>query len=1056
MTSSGRKTRRSAPVEKSTSPGRRITRSLTSEMGIRDPIEALGLIDGEPKRKWLDFTRRRSLAANRNAAAVAEVDSDPLEEVDSPRVRRKEIRRSRRAKRIKYHTLNVALIGDAIHRGQENFWSRVPHVRGSHSKKASLSTRAKDTISKKVEEEKEVGEEEENEEEEDDEEGEKEYEATSSSESSASEEESRTYNLRENRPAIQRYENEFGSRPNNSASTTIINSPAWRQNRRHHRARVLQNDSTTSSSSESDSEAKFSRRKKKSLARARRHVLPMNLTRADVTKKSLLRERVRVGSSLADIDPMAIDATCTFESVGGLARHVESLKEMLFFPLLYPDLYGKLGVTAPRGVLFHGPPGTGKTLVARALANECSKGERKVSFFMRKGADCLSKWFGESERQLRLLFDQAYKLRPSIIFFDEIDGLAPVRSSRQDQIHNSIVSTLLALMDGLDSRGDVIVIGATNRIDSIDPALRRPGRFDRELVFPLPADKAREQILKICTKSWVPPLSTDVLSDLVAQTSSYTGADLMALCSKAAMCALRRTYPQVYATTNKLAIDVDKVRVGEEDLCRALASFTPSCRRNNASPGKRLAPFLRPLLDSELEDLFDTAQRLLPGYQSLSNVLTTTSICDLDASSASTASNPAILIIGEVTHLGPGLIQMLEGLACFSLDIDSVLGRTVRSPEEACVEIIREAEKRTPCILYVPDVTSLWAAVTSSFHLTFLSLMRRMSTSILTVVTSLTPFDSLPEELRSVFRREMKTVVKVITSTGARKRRSFFEDLFLTYPLKEPAQQTKVPAHPSIPIVDTKRELSEKEKRRLEKERESTLRELRIFLRDLTNRLLADRKFTRFAKPVDKEDAPDYFEVIQNPMNLSMIMKKVDQGGYATPKQWLNDITLIRDNCFEYNPEDEVGCALRHRAASMHDIAYSWVSRELDSDFEALCEELEEGQKEKETTEEDCETLAVVPGTETTDFDMSGFELHEDNDAENRSLVVDHDALERLLALVVLTTFDWNVRELEQAYSQLNSLVIRHKDCWDKTNLIKEMSDCVHGLESGSVTATTT
>ena len=153
------------------------------------------------------------------------------------------------------------------------------------------------------------------------------------------------------------------------------------------------------------------------------------------------------------------------------------------------------------------------------------------------------------------------------------------------------------------------------------------------------------------------------------------------------MCALRRTYPQVYATTNKLAIDVDKVRVGEEDLCRALASFTPSCRRNNASPGKRLAPFLRPLLDSELEDLFDTAQRLLPGYQSLSNVLTTTSICDLDASSASTASNPAILIIGEVTHLGPGLIQMLEGLACFSLDIDSVLGRTVRSPEEACVEV---------------------------------------------------------------------------------------------------------------------------------------------------------------------------------------------------------------------------------------------------------------------------------------------------------------------------------------------------------------------------------
>lgn len=133
--------------------------------------------------------------------------------------------------------------------------------------------------------------------------------------------------------------------------------------------------------------------------------------------------------------------------------------------------------------------GTGKTLIARALANECSQGERKVAFFMRKGADCLSKWIGESERQLRLLFEQAYQMRPSIIFFDEIDGLAPVRSSKQDQIHASIVSTLLALLDGLDDRGEIIVIGATNRIDAIDPALRRPGRFDRELYFPLPGRK---------------------------------------------------------------------------------------------------------------------------------------------------------------------------------------------------------------------------------------------------------------------------------------------------------------------------------------------------------------------------------------------------------------------------------------------------------------------------------------------------------------------------------------------------------------------------------------
>lgn len=191
---------------------------------------------------------------------------------------------------------------------------------------------------------------------------------------------------------------------------------------------------------------------------------------------------------LADVDPMQVDSGVNFESIGGLDVHIDSLKEMVVLPLLYPDLFKRFKVQPPRGhraflawlssilmrcvgVLFFGPPGTGKTLTARALANACTANGQKVTFFMRKGADCLSKWVGEAERQLRLLFKEAYDKRPSIIFFDEIDGLAPVRSSRQDQIHSSIVSTLLALMDGLDDRGQVIVIGATNRIGTLGPAL---------------------------------------------------------------------------------------------------------------------------------------------------------------------------------------------------------------------------------------------------------------------------------------------------------------------------------------------------------------------------------------------------------------------------------------------------------------------------------------------------------------------------------------------------------------------------------------------------------
>jgi hypothetical protein len=193
------------------------------------------------------------------------------------------------------------------------------------------------------------------------------------------------------------------------------------------------------------------------------------------------------GAKLADVQPLKVDGTVGWDQVGGLGAHVEALKEMVLIPLLYPEIFEQLGVTPPRGVLFHGPPGTGKTLVARALASTCSSAGRPVAFFMRKGADVLSKWVGEAEKQLRLLFDEATRLQPAIIFFDELDGLAPVRSSKQDYIHASIVSTLLALMDGLDSRGQVLLIGATNRIDALDSALRRPGRFDRELQISLPS-----------------------------------------------------------------------------------------------------------------------------------------------------------------------------------------------------------------------------------------------------------------------------------------------------------------------------------------------------------------------------------------------------------------------------------------------------------------------------------------------------------------------------------------------------------------------------------------
>ena len=293
-----------------------------------------------------------------------------------------------------------------------------------------------------------------------------------------------------------------------------------RGSRNHHRHRHSSSsrrhyDSSSESSSSSASRGKKSRRRSyssdddtgfnnyenKRVDKERDSIQPINFLEkslgGSVKDKASARDLLR-----ADVMPVAVDSKIGFDSVGGLEKHIHSLKEMVVLPLLYPDVFERFDTQPPRGVLFVGPPGTGKTLTARALANSLSTGTtggQKVSFFMRKGADCLSKWVGEGERQLRLLFEQAKRNQPSIIFFDEIDGLAPVRSVKQDQIHASIVSTLLALMDGLDSRGQVVVIGATNRPDAIDAALRRPGRFDRELLFSLPDAKARSAILDIHT-----------------------------------------------------------------------------------------------------------------------------------------------------------------------------------------------------------------------------------------------------------------------------------------------------------------------------------------------------------------------------------------------------------------------------------------------------------------------------------------------------------------------------------------------------------------------------
>eukprot|EP00941_MAST-03F_sp_MAST-3F-sp1_P000884 g884.t1 len=382
-------------------------------------------------------------------------------------------------------------------------------------------------------------------------------------------------------------------------------SSSRRRNKKRKRRRHFDSSSESSSSSSdsdfrtcSDSdENDFQRNEKRRKGRELNAIQPI----FGNASLKLLDKQMRRDIQKADALPLDVDHTVDWSKVGGLDGHITALKEMVMLPLLYPEIFERFQIKAPRGVIFHGPPGTGKTLTARALANSCSIGERRVAFFMRKGADCLSKWVGEAERQLRLLFDQARRHQPSIIFFDEIDGLAPVRSAKQEQIHASIVSTLLALMDGLDDRGQVIVIGATNRIDHIDPALRRPGRFDRELKFSLPNLQARRKILDIHTSAWNPCLSVEFKNTLATRTAGFGGADLKALCVESALAALRRRYPQIYASDKKLVLDLEQIRPVMRDFLEGLRRVMPCSRRNNMiSPGKKLNPTVRPLLMNTL------------------------------------------------------------------------------------------------------------------------------------------------------------------------------------------------------------------------------------------------------------------------------------------------------------------------------------------------------------------------------------------------------------------------------------------------------------------------
>ncbi|NXU85284.1 ATAD2 protein, partial [Xiphorhynchus elegans] len=556
-----------------------------------------------------------------------------------------------------------------------------------------------------------------------------------------------------------------------------------------------------------------------------------------------------------------------FDGVGGLSVHISALKEMVILPLLYPDIFEIMKFKPPRGCLFYGPPGTGKTLVARALANVCSRGDRKVTFFARSAADCMSKWVGESERQLRLVFEQAYQRRPSIIFFDEIDALAPRRSSQQDQVHSSVVGTLLTLMDGLASRGEVVVIGATNRLDSIDPALRRPGRFEREFHFNLPNKEERLEIFQIHTRDWTVKPSDNLLEELAEKCVGYCGADINALCVEAGLCALHCRYPQIHKSNERLKIDATSIEVTAKDFAVAMQKIVPTSLRAGAPSGRPLPPISKPLLENTLERVLQVLQRafphaelalemnqgikitstfnklllslnptlgndvinsdeespsvsarrptrkmsdskkaefhnfsryvlygkkLVPHHHSFLNLFS--SSCCSNPPYQPTSFRPRFLIVeepesGQGFDLASAVIYALEKFPAYILDLPTLFVSGA-SQEETCSRLIREAQRRAPSIIYIPQIPLWWEAVGPTLKAGFRGLLDSIPyfTPILLLATSDVQHEDLPEEIKALFSNNCEEVFKIPQPT-CDERRKFFEDLIMKQAAEPPASK---------------------------------------------------------------------------------------------------------------------------------------------------------------------------------------------------------------------------------------------------------------------------
>lgn len=390
----------------------------------------------------------------------------------------------------------------------------------------------------------------------------------------------------------------------------------------------------------------------------------------------------------------AVDASVprvTYDELGGLKNEVQKIREMVELPMRHPELFEKIGVEAPKGVLLYGPPGTGKTLLAKAVA-----GETNAHFISLSGPEIMGKYYGESEERIREIFTQAEENSPSIIFIDEIDSIAPKRDEVSGEVEKRIVSQLLTLLDGMKSRGKVVVIAATNRPDSIDPALRRPGRFDREIEIGIPDDNGRSEILSIHTRGM--PIDEKVdLQQISKTTHGFVGADLEVLSKEAAMRSLRRILPEIDLGEDKISAEVlQKIQITSEDFRDALKEVRPSALREVQVQIPNISWDDVGGLESLKEELKEAVEWPIKHKEAFDYV-------DVE-------TPKGILLHGPPgtgkTLIAKALAKMTES-NFISIKGPELLSKWVGESEKGVREIFRKARQAAPCIIFLDEVDAL-------------------------------------------------------------------------------------------------------------------------------------------------------------------------------------------------------------------------------------------------------------------------------------------------------------------------------------------------------------